>query len=344
MQLLIICLCLQQSGPSNEEMVSIIRHGNIQSRESINTVRMRIEITDIPVLQHSSELESKRTSPIRSEVQWWQDGPMVRSRNDCQGYVDEFLLKDGQLKSLGSQPRKGGKPYLNGALAADKWIQHNNPWCDAIFNVGFEDFAPITVLLDRANFKGIEKTEDPGKLILYKTSFETKKGAKGELLFDPKLNYLARKITTWGEDASTRVEVEALSFREVKPGIFFPETVERRYCRDKQKSVQVTRRLRFKEVVVNEPIPPGVFQLTFPAGTYVGDAIKGVGYLTDEHEQPANKLSPLPKSIGSDIGYPTGMEPNKAEWPVLPITIGVGVLLTTVALGIWLRLKKARTA
>jgi hypothetical protein len=154
-----------------------------------------------------------------------------------------------------------------------------------------------------------------------------------EVWLDPAANYLAGKtILTETRLVATptvlRTESKVARFTEVAPAIFFPEQVERRHYNGNK--LLTTTVISFSEVRVNEPMSNDTFDLQFPPGCLVQDAIRGNRYIAgaggarlDESPLPASAPSPSPLSPGG--GVTTKESDSWSTW-LLP----AGVILIAV--------------
>lgn len=329
----------QDEVPVTEGLASLLRNGHRQSRDIIQSLSLKMEITDIPFYDFTSpEARLVARSPRVTHVEWWELPSAKRSRMSCAELTSNHLAEGGVVKSLYSHRFQREKPYLSGAISSGDLLSDENPWVEALFNVGFAPNPSVTALLDSPALKKIETVKTADKKTLYQVFFQTADGNKGELWFDPQYNYLVRKTSTYrGEDGVYRIEREVIAFREIRPGVFFPAAVEKRYS--EKGKIHVTRSTRFKDVCINESIDPKIFQLKFPAGTTVVDDIKGYQYLSDEAEQPANQPSPLP--VTRPVNYPTGHPDARKgfRYTLVVIPVLVATLLGVGWFG-WSRYKK----
>src|SRR5262249_11913545 len=136
-----------------------------------------------------------------------------------------------------------------------------------------------------------------------------------EIWADGSKNYLVCKLVnhvTFKDSAKTgRLEANVVSFREVKPGIFFPDKMEHRnYSNGKEFFRLVTT---LSEIRVNEKFPEGVFTINFPEGALVTDKLRGVAYKMGPNQTPAGKPARLidpTASAGNPLGNPASDPPG----------------------------------
>jgi hypothetical protein len=121
-----------------------------------------------------------------------------------------------------------------------------------------------------------------------------------EIWLNPQLNYLATKwITKETNNKSGKVssasEHRILRFAEVLPGVYFPEAVE-----SKTLQGQFLRSAVFSDIRINQPLAPGLFELRFPPGIEVFDAIEGKSYKIGANGEPSGAFKELLPSVSYD--------------------------------------------
>ncbi len=120
-----------------------------------------------------------------------------------------------------------------------------------------------------------------------------------EVVFDSSVNYLIRRAIYSADDGHYRRQQQVVQYKEVTPGLFFPEHV---VGTSENNSVQESSLMAdFSEIDVNTPLPPGVFQLRYPHGVYLTDAIRGYEYQVDAEGKQISKGKALAQGTQSPI-------------------------------------------
>lgn len=327
------------SAQGQEDLAAVCRNGHLQSRAAIRSLSCRVEIHTPPGKEFNPYRGTIEEMPTRrARLEWWQDSGMIRCRYDSRGdgsHVIDVLWKDGALKTLYSQisPDAMKTKITAGKLEGEKGLETvSSPWQLALF--GWP--GPLPCTFDKPAYQGTAMADLKGHRCIRVTQADNVMA--GEIWFDPKLNYLVRKSVQFPHpgDRSSWYEEEVASFREWKPGIFFPEVVIRRKGEGGQLSLM--DRVVFQDVRINEPIDPTVFLLNFPADTTVTDVLKGVKYEVGAGEQPVSAPRPAspPQNLSGE-GMPTyKMSPwYNSRW--LAIAVGTVGLLGTIGVFVWRR-------
>jgi hypothetical protein len=165
-------------------------------------------------------------------------------------------------------------------------------------------------------------------------------GEKYEVWFDPRVNYLVRRIIATENDR--RMDVSVTSFAEAKPGIFFPERIEMTLTNaGKQTDARSTV---FSDIRVNEPISPAVFDRRFPSGLHVEDLVTGKSYTTNAPGEPGTDSEDLVvggaltrNAVPKDV---TREEPRPWSRWILPGSLGA----LGGAFALWIRRRWSRAS
>ncbi len=338
----VIALTSEAFATDTEELKALCRNGHMQAREAIRSLQCRCEI-EVPAGREQSPYDGRETErpAKRVVIQWWQSEDVIRSRVE---YGDnslsiDVLWKGGVLKTLRRQGVRPADSRFSGQIDGEKALEiMESPWRLALF--GWPDKSPLK--FDSPTLKSIEPGEFKGAKC-YRAVSDWGSGG-GEVWFDIRHNFLVRRRVTYpvATDRQSSISSEVLSFREGSPGVFFPESVERKSTSGGKTTLQ--DRVNFKDVKINTPIDPSVFQLAFPAGVKVADTVKGVVYTTGPAEEPSGPTEPIPPPRDfSKVEYPTGMG---GAWTVDRYAILAACVagVAVVAAVVWFRSRKARNA
>jgi hypothetical protein len=162
-----------------------------------------------------------------------------------------------------------------------------------------------------------------------------------EIHFDPALNYLVRKrkYTRTTSIAVHFMEDEALEFRELSPGLFFPERTAGRSGRVADPDFDYAATI--SEMKLNQPLPPEVLKFRFPNGMYISDTVRGEFYHVDAEGNKVSKSSPIDRAapppranevIRPLFGTETEEEPKSWTRFLIPVSLAVLALAAVVAL------------
>jgi hypothetical protein len=303
---------------AQEEIIDLCREGHLQARAAIRQLSCDIEVR-IPAGQminpYSGKMENRP-----AEVQhfsWWEDQDVVRCIGSYGGMTEDYLWKEGTLKTLRSYAAKGkektqssdgqldGPDSINRALSAWGWALFHRP-------------EQIRELMSPPNVvSGTE--ESVGGQRLFKVTLNHDNAYIQDLFFDPRRNYVVSQSVIHNDlqDLASQHVLSVTRFTEPKPGIYFPAGVKHTTIYKGKSETKET--FAFLNVRVNEPIDPAKLQLRFPAGIYVGDTRRGVGYTVDENEQP----------IGPEELLPTALQ-SASPWRSIALWSTAGVVLLGV--------------
>jgi hypothetical protein len=192
-------------------------------------------------------------------------------------------------------------------------------------------------MLEKASrVKRVEKIQFGGReAVEVKLEFGGIENGQGSaevaIVFDPAVNFLVRKVTydLMGGGHSYHRELQVNQFRQVAPGVFFPERIEGHATSDTG-DIANNHSSVLSEIQVNGRLPDRTFKLTYPRNVTVLDEVRGVTYKTGADgnrispERPIKKVT-RPPAQGS--GIPAGSlsesktEPKSfARW-ILPLGI-----------------------
>ena len=177
---------------------------------------------------------------------------------------------------------------------------------------------PLSELLAQGDIKTLKQVNDNGRDSVY-VDVRDANGWKYEIWIDPGTNYLARKLIRHRRlpnGQNSRIEGEVLSFREVKPGVFFPDRVGQAlfFGGDWFQKGKAS----LSNLQVNEAVAAGQFRHVFPVGTLVADVEKGTTYTigpagTPIHVAPIASPPPSGPPAGP-VGTATPPDADKDRW------------------------------
>jgi hypothetical protein len=279
-----------------------------------------------------------------SSLDWWQDGDTIRSTwSFPTGFMNDYVVKGDTVKSvLSSAGRKRQIPrtgHLMPSAGDDRPQDTASIWTFSLFRLPYyKTRPPCYTMLDAPHFRAVTPAAVRGKR-LYKVEFNIYAGYGGEMLIDPKLNFL-NVYTCLIADGKKLSETEVVSTSEVKPGIYFPSVVQARKVSGPGAG-EVTKYL-FKDVRVNDPIDARVFDLKLPPEVWVSDRVRGVLYKVDADERRTTDEYPLPKPSNLDdqpMRFATGDPRNPSRWPAWGTAgiVGLGLALAAGIALVWAR-------
>jgi hypothetical protein len=323
---------------SRDDLVKHVRTANRAAVEAVHTLFCRgVRITTLP------QGETKESPP---EEYYYSEGTIRVRQRQGQRWTD-VLVKDGRVVSMSNtdDPRK--HPKARAHISAYRGLPVGN--ADPMFHgllklvadaqkgaglVCFDDFMsykPHT--LRRAE----RVSEGSRELIVLKLEFAPDSWA--EYYFDPAVNHLLRKIKSshvvgTGPSAFTMDgSTEVLRFREGAPGVFFPEEVV--YNRVGNGKPLGTERFVFRDLRVNQPLPPGALDVDPPKDAMIDDAIQGKRYNVGADGKQVGESQPLAMPgppLGAVLRTETREEPRSWSAWILPASLG----LLGVAGALWL--------
>lgn len=320
-----------------------VRSGNAASQAAVATVQARVEVTIhfppsvVASIPGSSETDKYVLDYVRSG-----DKERVKEIQGPLGVRD--IIRDfGNKKGSLFVPQSGGKSVDTAILGNEQtppvtmhiweWVLFELPECKA----------PLSQLLDMGDVKKLKSTEISGRALIY-LDVRLSKDQRYELWVDPAVNYLVRKLIyhTSKPKVDLRVEKEVLSFREVQPGVFFPEQlVHGLFFSGGQWFEKAEATLT--NIRVNEPLPEGQFRHTFPPGTMVTDYEKGQAYIVSPEGQPrlVSPLDPSGARAPEEVMTQTPVTADDDPWPWHRILVLVSVVAVVCGLSVtlWKRLK-----
>lgn len=286
---LLVSIDQRQQVRGGDDLLAMARVGNQSACESIRTFKCRITTTRTP-----------QGAKPHVTGQYWRSGDSIRIRSLIGNQYSDSVIDGMVTKSL-SRRGDGAAPQEVQFTVSEAIPGQRHAWCDAWFlgllsfpgpNGTAHTFAEL--LRKRHKIIGVNRrTEQGNEFIVVRLSNDVGEFA---IWFDPQVNYLARKVVGIASHSSPkpstqRRESKVIRFREVAPTIYFPEEVECRFYSNE--SLNYMEVVKFSDVVVNEPLPAKIFELTIPPDARVFSTIEGVTYKVDANGKPVGPRDPL---------------------------------------------------
>lgn len=367
---LLLSAPLGQSQPQ-EELIALIRQGNQNSRAAIRSIHARYEITQTFVIPEPS---GKTREPIKTKVEWWQDGERVRWTEESTRHLTEdenparmrgavrgkhgawvtrkdWAIVDGELRIINNQYRPDGSHVGDAHIltySRDQMLT-SDLWRDALFIVLTKPRSGLYDLLSNPSCVRKLETFGEGGESKYHLVIQAPKPMEAyelELTVEPLKNYLVSywKANTRSPKETMRMEDKVLAFREIERGIFFPVEVEgRRYAirRDGPNVLVQVSRSKYSLLEINQDSTNYPFQLPIPAGMPVVDHRNGTSYVATKDGKP-KVVFPAPKEAPA-AQLPTYDEPQ--QWPLfVPIAAACVASALLLAGGIYYSRRKRSQA
>ena len=333
-----------------QDLLAEVRAGNKSALDSIRTLFCRMTV-ETPV----SAVNRSGTSP----VDYWQSGDSLRIRfEDAFQITDAVRLKEiSRTSFITLRPASEQRSVFSiRALQPEQLHGRFDPYGSGLLKLFGTKGAPLTLEAILGQPHKVKKvTKQPiegGECIVLEMSvkFDSQSTGNFEIWFDPKVNYLARKLigdfTGPPDRPKVRRESQVLRFVEAAPGIHFPVEAETKFINnDKLTHHEVAT---FSDIRINQPLPTGIFELPIPPNSKVLDAIQDREYTVDGSGKETGISRPLAKGMPAPAGK-SGQAPGSAASPPVvaltattkepePVTRWVlyGLLLVlAIAGGIW---------
>ena len=329
--------------PPEPELLQFVKSAHKASRDLIHTSHCKVKF------EISATVGNPPASVTQScQSECWHSDAAVRVKANEGDQTVEYVWKDNVSKAIITKDVGGGEKHVaatrNGFPSrythrGDAWVRGllvvNLP--GTVHSVPFEDLVRQAAKILRVEKQLIDTRE----MIVVGLQFEPPaegKAWESEIHFDPSVNYLIRKVVRSKTGSRFADVEEAVQFKNCGGGIFFPErVVGRAGVGDKPSETRSESLL--SDIRVNQPLPPEVFRLRYPAGISLTDSIRGTSYRVDSDGNPLSVEKPLgtvpppapSRLAGPDGGAETAEEPQSRFRWILPVSIGlvaVGILLT----------------
>jgi hypothetical protein len=310
------------------------------------------DLLDDVVSRHRAAVESIRSFSCKHTVkeeyadgrvtvtapgEYWRAGDDVRAKWRTGDKWCDGLISDMRVVTLSGAV---GRKATAASIAPDRGTALGvaDPWVNApfvFFAAPGKATRPMAFwdLLLQHEAKGAKRVRE-GQEEAVVVEVEISPSIR-EYWFDPRHNYLIKKVVARSDQSSATSEV--VRFKEAAPGVFFPEAVVLKSYR--AGNLLSTRTTTFSDVRVNAPMPDRMFRLDLPANTEVHDLIQGKKYVTDAAGRPtgAGEDLPHPPPPRAPAAQPRIPRPEtKSEpthWTELVLPASLGIL--AIGVGAW---------
>jgi hypothetical protein len=278
------------SAREQTDLLSLVRAGHRAARESIHTLSATITI----------ELTFPKEEVFMTG-KYWRSPNLVRVQEVHSG-INDYLLAGSEIRQVGRGRRPEGSGYSYNALRkpATDFFCACNAWSQMLIEFrgprgGQHEFDRfLEFAKDPPKLK--KETLDGRECIRLTMSYDMEMGEEAQITLwhDIGYNYLVRKLAAKYTKTGGSGEMELSDFLESPPGVFLPTKCRKQTSlHGKQVSGSVTT---LSDVRINEPIPPGVFQLpSIPRGTIMSDWVQGTKYPVDENWRSIGRAEPIAK-------------------------------------------------
>src|SRR5262245_36015981 len=326
-------------GDPASEFLERARKRNRQAVESIHTMYCRYITTttrpNAPAIVHAGEC-------------WYSSGSL-RIKWSSGGQSGDVVLSGGRILTLVTVTDPIGKWRLHGSVVADAGMPVGS------MDVRYESMMLVTAVRNEARsltffddsiaerkLLGANIDADGGLSIEMEASGKLR--GKSVYDFDPKSSYWIKRILSEVKDPSGKKLSATLKVEQMKepaPGLFFPSRISAESREDG--AVTSSRTTELTQIAINQPLPPGIFDLRFEAGTVVDDQIAGKRYTSDGRGSAKGKPEDLkspPPPVADELprGPTRGKPVSWTQW-LLPSSL---ILLTTALFLIALRRLRER--
>jgi hypothetical protein len=330
-------------GPDGHKLLEFAIASHRNSREAIATLSCTL-------VYDWTKAGSTTPDPFQSGVaQCWLSADALRLKEAGEKQTDS-VWKDGIRKSVSVKDADGQKQVAAGLSKSNKHTNRLDVFNrgQLVLNIpGTIRNVPLEQVVDAAAKTGTVQWISLGgaKVILLELFFEKAEGIstpwRVEFYLDPAVNYLVRKATYRTADA--RRDYVVVTFAEFPGGVFFPTRVNEQVSRDGEPFASAVSEI--KELEVNKPLPVGIFDLRFPQGVIVSDAIRREVYQVDSDGRQISKArkigakGPLPPpppveaSTRAAIGTETLVEPQSWTRWILPFSLALLAIAGLTVIG-----------
>ena len=330
-----------------DELVELVKSGNSASLAAVVSLHARFEMAlhPNPAVLAKIPVASGR----RIVGQYWRSGNKVRIRENETPYGPRDMLQDhDRQQTTVHMPKSKLQTIDTGIIAAEGAIYTPaDVWELALCSLPGPAVTFSHLLDTGGKIESAHLSHEPGGELAYlDVSLESPpKTLRCEIWADPSKNYLVRRVvshvTMEGAAGKGRLEGEVTSFREVKPGVFFPESMELRIFHKGQEINRMVTRLT--SIHINEPLPMSVFKMSFPPGTVVSDQVRGTTFRIDQEGKMAGPLGRIvepPSEVLSGTPLSAEAEASRPFRLVILISCLIAIFATAFLVGRRLMLRK----
>jgi hypothetical protein len=269
---------------SENSRIQLIQASQRQNLESIKSIHVKMRF-------QPGDKNAAYTGPLITE--WWQKGDHVRYVVDYTDRTEMATIIGLEQKWFAKYPRPSAASYVTGYVGPKNEREFISPWfCGMIL---YETGAPPSDELSNRTYKvNLSRDEATGQEVaeLVHRDFSVR------LWFDPKRAYLLGKQQQYSKTREITAWHEVKSFREAKPGIYFPVQVDHL-----DKNGNTVLSITFTDVQINEPIVESIFSLAFPEGSSVTNGYTKQTYVVGKDERAVTEPSPMPENNAADLLY-----------------------------------------
>jgi hypothetical protein len=332
------------------DLMAVVRVSHRAARDSIHTCAAQVEVLEQVFGQNA------RTS--RAVVDYRRTIDQVCVRAVSGDGRQQVVYKDGALHAVTTDKTASGQPKMGAVISP---VPHyprlsGDAWSLGLMVVPVPNtisFTTLEELLDTsASIRSVQHHKEGQKALVEINLTYDRKHRASELWhltirLDPQSNYLVQRVimtcTPKADRKEVRRDYEVLRFKEVAPGVYFPEHVAHRISIDGTE--RQVNEIKITNLRVNTPLPADSFRLAYARGVRVIDRVKGAEYLVDVDGTPITPVSPRPKSflppprqVDQQKGRATSElaetkeEPGIATWWILPLSFAFLGVAAVVAL------------
>ncbi len=309
---------------SQKDLLETAATGHRAARESVHTFYCQVSVAS----DHGN-------SSLLPRGEYWRSLDDVRIRSQRGSISEDVLVQNARIKSVVKERTPRGEKVSASIAQANQSLGQCDVWRMGLLTffgpqdawVTLDELLKLQVKLREARYVS------EGETRLVYISLEHSK-AQLDIWLDPRVNYLARRMHIAMTQAGprTRGEHEVVRFKEVVPGIYFPERIEVRGYTDNQ--LEGTTIATFGDIRINQSLGPDVFKLHYPPGTKIMDTIQGKFYTVDSEGRPTGEVRNMqvvtspPLPVGTELQTVTEFEPKSAIRWIIPVSLsilGVGI-------------------
>lgn len=312
-----------------------IRLANEASQGAVATVQARVRVT-IQFNPATNQNASRTSFTDKYLVEYARAGAKERIKESGGPIGVRDVIRDSQARKGSVFVPKPDKKFLDTAyISYDTRADALEIWEWVLFELP-ECKQPLSQLLAAGVVKSIKSVTHAGRSLIYLDIHDPKRSrfdSRYEVWVDPSVNHLVRRLVYHSSRplADISIEREVLSFREVTPGVFFPEKVAHSLLSNGNWFEKVEAIL--SEIRLNQRLPEGTFTHKFPPGTRVADYERGTSYTVGPAGQPT-KAAPLdPEPPPAPLATSTPPDADEERWPWHRIVLLLSLAIVLAGLG-----------
>jgi hypothetical protein len=328
----------------SEVPIDQIRSANEASRVAVITLQAHVEVT----IEFNAAVvpPTHPDRPLKDNyvIEYFRSGNKERFKETRGPLAPRDIIRDFDTqKSSLFLPKQDRKSIDLGAIDEDWKVFPLELWQWALFEMP-DSRQSFSQLLADGQVKVQKTTTSGGRELVY-LEVRDSKDQKYEVWVDPAANYLVRKLILHSSkgQGTIRIEGEVHSFREVKPGVYFPDRMGHSLFIKGNWFEKAEAKLT--NLNVRGSLPEGTFKHVFPTGTRVADWEKGTLYTVGSQGQPTKVGNLAAPSQQAPTATATPLEADDERWAwhhFLLIGSGIAVGAGVLAL-IWKRWRRGAT-